>query len=172
MTTSPFWEFSLGFYAREGVAPACLQLQDEGGGDVNLLLYLLFLADQRLLANGRDVATLDKAVAPWREEAVRPLRNLRKRLKHETGAVTPPERDSFRNLVKKLELESERLQQLTLEREGARLRLEPAATRDVAAWSNIHAYSAYLGGLPDNAVKTVLMAFTLSPPSHPGDHAI
>lgn len=171
MATSPFWEFSLGFYARESVAPACLQLQDEGGADVNLLLYLLFLADQRLLANGRDVATLDKSVAPWREEAVRPLRNLRKRLKHETGAVPPAERDSFRNLVKKIELESERLQQLALEREGARLSLDSAATREESARRNIHAYSAYLGGLPDNAVKTVLMAFTLSPPFHPGDSA-
>lgn len=172
MAASPFWEFSLGFYAREGVAPACLQLQDEGGADVNLFLYLLFLADQRLLANGRDVATLDKSVAPWREQTVRPLREMRKRLKQETGAVPPAERDSFRNLVKKIELESERLQQLALEREGARLRLESAASRDEAAQSNIHAYSAYLGGLPDKAVKTVLMAFTLSPPSLPGDHAI
>jgi uncharacterized protein (TIGR02444 family) len=169
---SLFWEFSLGFYARESVAPACLQLQDEGGADVNLLLYLLFLADRRLVAKERDIATLDKAVAPWREEAVRPLRDLRKRLKHEMGAVSPAERETFRNLVKKVELESERLQQLALEREGARLRLESAASREEAAWGNIHAYSAYLGGLPDNAVKTVLMAFTLSPPSCPGDSAI
>ena len=32
---SPFWLFSLRFYAQEGIAPACLTLQDEAGVDVN-----------------------------------------------------------------------------------------------------------------------------------------
>jgi len=41
---SPFWRFSLRFYSRPGVAAACLALQDEAGADVNLMLFLLFLA--------------------------------------------------------------------------------------------------------------------------------
>jgi uncharacterized protein (TIGR02444 family) len=164
MTALTFWEFSLRFYAREGVAPACLILQDEGGADVNVLLYLLFLAERGLLATRRDIEILDASLAPWRDGAVRPLRDLRRRLKEDLGAVTPAEREAFRNQIKKIELEAERLQQLALEREGAKLSLK-AAGREEAARSNINAYSAYLGGFPDIAMQTVLKAFTLSPPS-------
>ena len=34
-----FWRFALGFYARPGVAPACLELQDRHGKDVLIALY-------------------------------------------------------------------------------------------------------------------------------------
>jgi uncharacterized protein (TIGR02444 family) len=164
--SSPFWEFSLSFYAREGVAPACLQLQDEGGADVNVLLYLLFLAQSRRIVSGQEAQRLDAAVAPWRDSVVRPLRGLRRHLKEDTGAVPPPEREAFRNRVKKLELEAERLQQMALEREGQTLRLETVATREEAAQRNLNAYSAILGGLAENPLKTVLKAFTLLPPSY------
>jgi hypothetical protein len=36
---NPFWEYSLSHYVREGVADACLALQDGHGLDVNMLLY-------------------------------------------------------------------------------------------------------------------------------------
>jgi len=38
---SPFWRFSLRFYARAKISAICLLLQDEAGVDVNLLLFLL-----------------------------------------------------------------------------------------------------------------------------------
>lgn len=172
MADSPFWEFSLRFYACEGVAQACLQLQDEGGADVNVLLYLLFLAEQRLLAGRRDVEILDACVALWREQTVRPLREMRRRLKQQSDIASAAQQETFRNRIKKVELEAEKLQQLALEREGAKLRLASAPAREEAAQLNINAYIAHLGGLPGNAVKTVLMAFTLSPPSYPGGNPI
>ncbi len=44
MTDDPLWRFALDLYARAGVAPACLTLQDDAGADVTLVLYLLWCA--------------------------------------------------------------------------------------------------------------------------------
>ncbi|MFP2768559.1 TIGR02444 family protein [Oceanisphaera sp. KMM 10153] len=43
-----FWQFSEQHYPRPGVAQACLQLQDEHGANVNLLLLLLLLEERGL----------------------------------------------------------------------------------------------------------------------------
>ena len=72
---SPFWRFSLQFYALPGVAPACLVLQDKGGADVNLLLFLLFLAETGRQVTRDDVARLDAHVKTWREGTVVPRCN-------------------------------------------------------------------------------------------------
>lgn len=45
-----FWQFSSQHYGRPGVAQACLQLQDEYGANVNLLLLLVMLEAQGLTA--------------------------------------------------------------------------------------------------------------------------
>ena len=41
---SPFWKFSLGYYRGAGVSEACLELQDRCGVDVNVVLFLLWMA--------------------------------------------------------------------------------------------------------------------------------
>ena len=46
------WRFSLTVYGRAGVPAACLALQDEGGRDVNLLLYCCWVG-----ASGLDTPT-------------------------------------------------------------------------------------------------------------------
>src|SRR5208282_5489661 len=74
---SPFWRFSLRFYALPGVAPACLVLQDEAKADVNLMLYLFFLATQKRALTRDEIASLDKMISSWRVEVVQPLRELR-----------------------------------------------------------------------------------------------
>lgn len=108
-----FWRFSCGFYAASEVTALCLRLQDEEGWDVNLALFGLWLA-----AEGRvpDVETLEGAAefsAVWRAEAVAPLRALRRGLKARAGV--DPALGAFRERVKALELEAERLQQRRLE---------------------------------------------------------
>ena len=59
---SPFWRFSLRFYSRPGVASACLALQDEAGADVNVMLFLLFLAEHKRQVTKEDIARLDGTV--------------------------------------------------------------------------------------------------------------
>jgi len=155
---SAFWRFSLGFYALPDVAPACLALQDEAGVDVNLLLVLLFLAEQGRAVTRDDVARLDAAIAPWRAEIVEPLRAVRRRLKTGVGDVPPATSEALRNMVKKIELEAERLEQGRLENEAPSL--GKPAPREAAARANLAAYEAHLGGLPAGPRDLILKAFS------------
>src|SRR3954466_63486 len=84
---SPFWRFSLRFYARSKVSAACLALQDDAGVDVNLLLFLLFLAEHQRKVDAGDIARLDAGVSAWREQVVKRLRDLRRALKPGIGDI-------------------------------------------------------------------------------------
>ncbi|MDP1749408.1 MAG: TIGR02444 family protein, partial [Reyranella sp.] len=73
----PFWNFSLEIYGGEGVAEACLDLQERRGCDVNILLFCCWLG-----ASGRPTLTADrlrailKASDAWQAEIVQPLRRV------------------------------------------------------------------------------------------------
>ena len=155
---SAFWRFSLRFYALPEVAPACLALQDEANVDVNLLLFLLFLADSGRAVSRDDVARLDASIAPWRSEVVEPLRTVRRQLKIGVGDMPPATSEPLRNMVKKVELEAERLEQGRLENQAQKLG-KPAARAD-AARTNLAAYEEHLGGLPAGPRDVVLAAFS------------
>jgi len=156
---SAFWRFSLRFYALPNVAPACIELQDKAGVDVNLMLFLLFLADGKRLVTAADVARLDSTISSWREEVVMPLRELRRKLKTGVGGIAPERSEPFRNLIKRVELESERLEQARLEQEVSAF-LTKAPSREAAAEANLAAYAAHLGSLPATPVKIIRDAFT------------
>jgi len=155
---SAFWRFSLRFYALPDVAPACLALQDEADVDVNLLLFLLFLADAGRAVTREDVARLDANIAPWRSEIVGPLRGLRRRLKTGVGDVPPAVSEGLRNMVKKVELEAERLEQGRLEKHASKL--GKPAPREDAARANLTAYADHLDGLPAGPTEAILAAFS------------
>ena len=104
MKDNPFWVFSTGFYAREGVAAECLRLQDEHGVDVNLLLYCLWCASLGRALDRDCLEALDSAVAEWRDKVVVRLRGLRRSL---TGSGV----DEIREAVKAAELLAEQWQQ-------------------------------------------------------------
>src|SRR5436305_14768174 len=87
---SPFWRFSLQFYRQPGVADACIALQEEAGVDVNLLLFLLWLAGKARTLVAAEVASLDQRVADWRESTVKPLRAIRRDLKTPPDLVAAP----------------------------------------------------------------------------------
>ena len=158
---SPFWRFSLGFYRRKGVADACITLQERSGVDVNLLLYLLWQASQGNAYAVEDVATLEAAVGPWRQATVIPLRTVRRALKEPPGLVAGPTAEVFRNRIKAVELEAERLQQEAMyELAKAKSGGRPVASPEQAARTNVSAYEAMLGTpLPAPAVETLLENF-------------
>lgn len=160
---SGFWRFSLHFYALPGVAPACLELQESAGVDVNVLLYLLFLAGQGRIVERNDVARIDAVVKSWREQVVRPLRGVRRQLKNGMEGIDHTGCERLRSDVKRVELEAERIEQQTLERlvPAATLGI-PTSSRDTAARANITAYGAFLNGLPGTAVDTLLEIFVAS----------
>ena len=78
---SPFWRFSVKFYAEPGVAQACIDLQDQAGVDVNILFFLLWNATQSRALSSAEVAEVERDVGAWRDMAVVPLRNVRRALK-------------------------------------------------------------------------------------------
>jgi uncharacterized protein (TIGR02444 family) len=168
---SPFWRFSLRFYSRPAVAAACLALQDEAGADVNLLLFLLFLAEHKRLVTRDDIVRLDDAVRAWRDCVVKPLRQLRRVLKTGIGEIPIAVSETFRGQIKRLELESEQIEQHVLEGCEAAKVGRPASFREAPAEANLAAYGNYLGGLPAPALAAVLAAFGEFARHHPGGAA-
>lgn len=102
------WDWAVKAYAAEGVADACLELQDAAGQNVPLLLWAGWCA-----AEGRspdeDVleAACDTARA-WQETAIAPLRAVRKALKARAPDLADTDREAVRDQVKAVELEAER----------------------------------------------------------------
>lgn len=158
---SPLWRFSLGFYRVPGVADACIRLQDGCGVDVNLLLYLLWLAISRRTVTRADIEAIERLIAPWRDQAVIPLRGVRRAIKTPPAAIDPVLAGLLRTKVKALELEAERLQQEALYALAQTAPAgEPAPSPEAAARANIAAYQTVLAWpFPDDAVETVVAAF-------------
>lgn len=112
---SPFWRFSLSFYSRPGVAPACLALQNQRGVDVNVLLLAIYAAVQRgRLLTSADLQAADDAVRAWRVEIVEKLRHIRTRLKFGPAPAPSSATEDLRTHIKAAELKAEQIEQALL----------------------------------------------------------
>ncbi|HXF52738.1 MAG TPA: TIGR02444 family protein [Hyphomicrobiaceae bacterium] len=143
---SPFWRFSLAVYADPEVAKVCLELQDEAGADVNVLLYMLWAASRGRRLSADDVRPIVAAVEDWRKGVVVPLRTARRSLRAPPAAVDAAGSAALRSQVKKVELEAERLQQEALYRlrpVDDLGRAEPSP--EAAAAANVAAYGEVIG---------------------------
>jgi len=157
---TPFWRFSLSFYRQAGVAEACIALQDGCGVDVNLMLFLLWLAADGRQLSIEAVKELDEAVRSWRELAIIPIRALRRKLKGAATLVEAGKQQAFRTRVKALELEAERLQQEALHGRSRSLARSSQAPPPAAARANLAAYEELLRTpFPKAAVDRLLAAF-------------
>jgi uncharacterized protein (TIGR02444 family) len=159
--TSPFWSFSLRFYADPDVAKACIALQDGSGVDVNVLLFVLWAASRGRRLSVDDVRELTAAVDGWRTGVVAPLRMARRNLRSPPPRIDPDLASALRQRVKRVELEAERLEQDALYRfRAVEQSGEAEPSRDAAAVANVKAYAAVLATeLAPSAVATVLAAF-------------
>lgn len=154
-STNPFWNFSLEFYAQPGVADICISLQDKHHVDVNVMLYMLWLATVGMAVSKSDVVTIDQHIKPWRENVVVPLRHIRR-------SIAKPkvfdERMEFRNRVKNLELHAERLEQGDL---FSLFSEQKTSKPDViTARNNLETYARYLGSKFDDDIGKLLAVFT------------
>jgi uncharacterized protein (TIGR02444 family) len=158
--TTPFWRFSLNFYRQAGVSDACIALQDECGVDVNLLLFLFWLASEGRQLAANEVKKLDEEVRSWRELTVIPIRDARRRLKGARTAVDSGRQEAFRNKVKAVELEAERLQQEALYQFHRSGPLGKTALPKDAAHSNVGAYQHATGrNFPEKWVDVLIGGF-------------
>jgi uncharacterized protein (TIGR02444 family) len=157
---SPFWQFSVTFYAVPGVSPACVELQDRAKVDVNILFFLLWNATQGRALSKADLAEVERALGPWRDMAVVPLRQVRRALKAPPASMPADAAEGFRTRIKSVELEAERLQQEVLYDLAQSGRLGRAISPPPeAARASVAAYQASIGTFPEGPLETVLSAF-------------
>ena len=158
--STPFWRFSLHFYRQAGVSDACIALQDGHGVDVNLLLFLFWLASEGRQLSSGEVKKLDDQVRDWRILTIVPIRDARRKLKGAATLVEPGKQEAFRNKVKAIELEAERLQQEALYDFTKSGPLGAPAPPKDAARSNVAAYERAMGkNFPQNAVDVLIGGF-------------
>jgi uncharacterized protein (TIGR02444 family) len=144
-TETPLWRFSLHFYRQAGVADACIALQDGCGVDVNLLLFLLWLAGAGRQLSADEVRQLDAAVRDWRNLTIVPIRDARRKLKGAPTLVDANKQEAFRTRIKAIELEAERLQQEALFARSRSAARGSGASPPAAARANLAAYEQVIG---------------------------
>jgi uncharacterized protein (TIGR02444 family) len=142
-SATSFWTFSLKVYAEQAVADLCLNLQDRFDADVNVLLFMLWCADQGRRLSRQEIGAIIDLATPWQIQVVRPLRLARRSLK------MPPS-DSP---LKADELEAERLQQQALARFAEANDIGTPDTARAASLSNLKNYANALNvAFPDQAI--------------------
>lgn len=118
---NPLWEFSVRVYDLDGVKKACLALQNRFGADVNMIMFLMWLADSGI-DRGRLAQYMGAALKlsrDWQRSLVEPLRTTRNNLKDyiENTPLTESQvaaLSALRERVKGCELDTERMQTLAM----------------------------------------------------------
>lgn len=158
---NPCWDFALLVYRRDGVADACLALQESHGVDVNVLLFCCWLGE-----SGRGALTPDEMAAAlalvdeWHQEVVRKLRAVRNRIKGGLGEIELFLSDPLRGQIMANELDAEHAEHMTLWRHFERPVAEPmppAEGRAKDAAGNVALYFDALGVKPAAAETARLM---------------
>ena len=104
---TPFWDWALGVYAKQGVAQACLDLQDKDQQCTAYLLWAAWASDQGL-GLSQDTLTLGQSLAShWETEVLQPMRHARRYLKAAIETMPDPAREALREQVKATELFAE-----------------------------------------------------------------
>jgi uncharacterized protein (TIGR02444 family) len=151
------WDFSLRVYARPGIAPLCLELQDNYGADVNLLLWGLWLEDQQKQLTVSRLQQAEAQVASWVKETIQPLRQIRRQLKNQYG-TTDSLIESLRQTIKQAELQAEQQEQFQLQTLAATW---PLTTSALPSGENLRVYLEHLG-LSSPEANRISMQFTMN----------
>jgi uncharacterized protein (TIGR02444 family) len=145
-----FWDFALARYARAGVAPCCLALQDELGANVLLLLYICWRAAAGETVEGAGLDEALRRAEPFDRHLVRPLRAARRALRAAARALPSPALAAAAERLAARELAAERAEAAALAQE-ATVQQEAAAARTNAARS-VGTYLAARGVPPARAL--------------------
>ena len=104
MSVNPFWDFSLQHYAKTPAQRHCLQLQEEAGANVNVVLLTLWLATQKRLFD-HNLVLHHAELLHWHEQVIVPLRQAR------FGVRQSGLSKRLYQTVKQSELDAERVEQ-------------------------------------------------------------
>lgn len=102
------WDWSLKAWAVDGVADACLELQDAAGQNVPLLLWAAWAASAGRVPDDEVLEAACDTARAWQETAIAPLRAVRRALKPRAPDLDDAAREGLRVRVKAVELEAER----------------------------------------------------------------
>ncbi|MEE8548755.1 MAG: TIGR02444 family protein [Alphaproteobacteria bacterium] len=112
---NPCWDSALIVYRRDGVAEACLALQESHGIDVNVLLFCCWLGESgRGALSAKEMADALALVDRWHRDVVRPLRAVRNRIKGGFGDIDVEYSDPLRGQIMATELDAEHVEHMTL----------------------------------------------------------
>lgn len=107
-----FWAFSTALYARPGVEAALLDLQDNSGLEVNLVLFCVYAGSRGQALDPSTIGALQNIGEVWGRGIVAPLRSARRRLKPLSSDFGPAA--ALREDVKRVELAAEKAMQEAL----------------------------------------------------------
>lgn len=110
---NPFWQYSLKVYAQPGVADTCLQLQDQYGCNVNLLLLAAWVASQGFQLSPSDFVELQERIRGFDQQTIQPLRNLRRQVSQQSALPQEWQTDLKQRLLS-AELLAEQVEQALL----------------------------------------------------------
>lgn len=164
--STPIWDFVLNYYGRRGVSDTLIGLQDNHGIDVNMLLFLMWMAAQSKSVAADDVKFVSTTSQAWQRAVVVPIRGVRRLLKENTPLVPAEAAAAFRKKVQAIELEGEQLQ---LNAMAALVgRLKPAqASPEEAARRNVKTFEAVAGKtFPPAAVDGLVRALVEATDGH------
>ncbi|MEE4184825.1 MAG: TIGR02444 family protein [Gammaproteobacteria bacterium] len=148
----PFWPFSLQLYAQPGVSAACLELQDDYGLDVNLVLFCIWSGlhgPGELQAD--ELSESIARAASWQTEVVQRIRYVRRTLKHDALGATTELAAVLRPRVQAVEIDAEHVEQLLL---AAVVPLQRGPRDAAAAQTNLRRYLQSAGLDPQGGVKS------------------
>jgi uncharacterized protein (TIGR02444 family) len=157
-TETPIWDFVLKFYKQQGVSESAIALQDSAGIDVNMILFLMWMAGHNRKLGAGEIRAVSDASHGWQNSVVVPIRNIRRLLKSDAPLVDNDTAQSYRKKVQALELEGEQTQ---LNAMAAMSKTVPsvAAAPDAAARDNLQAFAGVVGKtFPPTAVDTFVKA--------------
>jgi uncharacterized protein (TIGR02444 family) len=141
-----FWRFSLQFYGMPEVREACLFLQDEGGLNVNLVLWCCWQASRGRVLTASEIGDAAERIARWSGDVTQPLRSLRRQIRAGLeDNLAPPARQRLYERLKAAELEAEKVEQALICRDAATgAETAGGAARDLAK-ANLRAYMGVAG---------------------------
>lgn len=117
--TQSFWDFSVEIYAQDEVSSACLELQNEFGFDVNLILFCYWYGYSYGTIDDRLLQLVIEFSDNWKQNVVQPLRTVRKWMKLNADAFQPDQSSQYsclRERIKDDELAAEKYQQEAVEK--------------------------------------------------------
>ena len=100
LTPEIFWQFSLHYYEQGEVKEACLALQNQFNGNVNLLLLLVWMDENRLGLTANTWQAVQSSLAST-DYLLQEYRELRRQLKHQVSDTLYRESLQFELLLEK-----------------------------------------------------------------------